>query len=465
LNTKQSSHRKSHLPIRVLKILIFVLASVTFSWGGSLQEVQNKPGSQESRLDNSAKSAIIDWVSEKLNEIYVFPEVAKKIEDKMREKFERAEYDDITDPRQFARALTGDMMSIANDRHMSLRYSPEPSLRAKKLDPEEEKKRLEQIVKGWQYENFGFKKAEILDGNVGYLRFDEFTDAVFGGDTAVAVLNFFSFCDALIIDLRYNGGGHGNMLKLLSSYFFDEDTLLLERYNRKEDKTLQSWTSSYITGRRLDEVDLYILTRKRTFSAAEAFTFGLKILKRATVVGEITGGGAHTVESLRNDDLKMEFRVPDTRAFDPISGDDWEAKGVQPDVECPAEVALEKAYVMALEKIHAKTGPEGNKKQWVAWLIDYIKVKSTPVEVDAGVLQSYEGIFGPARILFENGRLWVIQPGRTEKEPLLAMTEDTFIIDGEPNIRIAFEKNEQGEVIAALGLFFDGSSDRLPKKK
>jgi hypothetical protein len=125
-------------------------------------------------------------------------------------------------------------------------------------------------------------------------------------------------------------------------------------------------------------------------------------------------------------------------------------------------------YNLALfvqEKIQNKTGPEGNKKQWLAWLIDYNKFKSAPADVDAAVLQTYAGSYGPAQILFEKGRLWVIQPGRTEKKPLLAMTEDMFIIDGEPDFHIKFEKNEQGEVIAGLDLFFDGSSHRIPWKK
>ena len=167
----------------------------------------------------------------------------------------------------------------------------------------------------------------------------------------------------------------------------------------------------------------------------------------------------------RNDELKIEFKIPYNRAVNPISGDNWEAKGIQPDVECPAEDALEKAYVLALEKIQEKTGSEGNKKQWLAWLKDYTEVKSAPVDVEAEVLEKYAGIYGPAKILFENGQLCVIQPGRTTKEPLLAMTDDTFIIDGEPEVRIKFEKNKRGDVIAALVLFFDGSSDRVPKKK
>ncbi|MBN1273923.1 MAG: S41 family peptidase [Candidatus Aminicenantes bacterium] len=465
MNKKHSYSWKGRCLIQILGALMIIFVLVSFSWGGFSSAVQEEPESKEFRLEKSTKSAVIDWVSEKLNEIYVFPEVAKKIEEKMREKFKNGEYDDITDPRRFARVLSGDMMRIAHDRHMGLRFSLEPSFRVERLDPEEEKKRLEQKVKSWRYDNFGFKKAERLAGNVAYLRFDEFADSVHGGDTAVAALNFFSFCDALIIDLRYNGGGYGDMVKLLSSYFFDEETLLLERYNRNENKTSQSWTSSYIPGKRLNEVDLYILTRRRTFSAAEAFAFALKNLKRATIVGEKTGGGAHTVESFRNEELKMELRVPNARAMDPKTGKNWEGIGVQPDVECPPEKALDTAYLLALEKIHARTGPGGNLKEWLAWLIDYNKVKSAPVDVGDAVLQSYAGTYGPVRIVFEEGRLWVLQPGRKDKELLLAKTEDTFIIDGDPNIRIRFEKNEQGEVIAALGLFFDGSSDRYAKRK
>ena len=167
----------------------------------------------------------------------------------------------------------------------------------------------------------------------------------------------------------------------------------------------------------------------------------------------------------RNDELKIEFMIPYNRAVNPISGDNWEAKGIDPDVKCPAEEALERTYVLALEKIHEKAAPEGDKKQRLAWLKGYTEVKYAPVDVKTSVLETYAGSYGAVKIVFEEGKLWIIQPGRTQKEPLLAMTEDTFIIDGDPEPRFKFEKNEQGEVIAALVLFFDGSSNRVPKIK
>jgi hypothetical protein len=465
LNKKLKSPSKIHSLILLLGVIICVLPSLTLGWSASIQEDQKAEASQELRLDKNTKSAIVDWICLKMDEIYVFPDVAAKMGEHIKTKLDKGDYDSISDPRAFARRLRNDLVEISHDRHFNVVYAPEPSSRFQRADPEEEKKRIEQRIRQWKYDNYTFKKVERMDGNVGYLRFDGFVDTLYAGDTAVAALQFLKHCDAIIIDLRYNGGGGADMIQLICSYFFEERTHINSWYNRRLDRTDQSWTSTYVPGVKLLDTDLYILTSGRTFSAAEEFIYDLKNLGRATLVGETTGGGGHTVTFERNDDLKIEFKIPNSRAINPISGDNWEAKGIQPNVECPVEKALDKAYVLALEKIHEKTGPEGNKKQWLAWLKDYVEVRSAPVDVEAAILQDYAGAYGPARILFEGGKLWVIQPGRSEKELLLAMTEDTFIIDGEPDFRVKFEKNEQGEVVAAQVLFFDGSSDRVPKKK
>ena len=465
MNTKPRCFREKQDRAFLLGALIIILASLALSWNGSLQEDQGKPGSQEFRLENSTKTAIIDWVCLKMNEIYVFPDVAKKMEEHIRTKLKNGDYDKISSPRDFARQLRSDLVEISHDRHFNVVYAPEPSLRFKRPDPEEEKKREEQRICQLEYANYHFKKVERMDGNVGYLRFDGFADTLYAGDTAVAALQFLKHCDAVIIDLRFNGGGGADMIQLILSYFFKERTHINSWYIRRLDRTDQSWTSTYVPGQKLLDTDLYLLTSRRTFSAAEEFIYDLKNLERATLVGETTGGGGHMVTFERNDELKIEFKIPFNRAINPISGDNWEARGIEPDVKCPPEEAFERTYVLALEKIREKASPEGDKKQWLAWLKGYTEVKYAPVDVETSVLETYTGSYGPAKIVFEEGKLWVIQPGRTQKELLLAMTEDTFIIDGDPEIRIKFEKNEQGEVIAALVLFFDGSSDRVPKIK
>ena len=115
---------KSHLQIQIWGALILILASVTFSWSDSLQEAQKKQSSQESRLENSTKSAIIDWICLKMNEIYVFPDVAKKMEEHIRTKLKNGEYDRISDPRAFARRLRTDLVAISHDRHFNVTYAP-----------------------------------------------------------------------------------------------------------------------------------------------------------------------------------------------------------------------------------------------------------------------------------------------------------------------------------------------------
>ena len=445
-------------------VTLFLVFSFVVPGVLSLQAGQST-GTQPPVLDKALKLKIIDWICLKLDEIYVFPDVAKKMEVFIRNRFSQGEYAKITDIRQFSRTLSKDMVSVSNDRHIAVRYSLNPSLRAQRLDEEEEKKRLELRILNWKLDNFQFKKIEHLEGNIGYLRFDQFADARWGGDTAVAALQLLGYCDALIIDLRYNGGGNSNMIQLILSYFFDEQKHINSFFIPRENKTEQSYTSSYVRGRRLDKVDLYILTSQRTFSAAEEFTYDLKHMERATVIGETTGGGGHTVATERNDELKIEFNVPDTRAINPVTKTNWEGKGVVPHILCPMEEAFDRAYSLALKNLYEKTESKGNKKQWLKWVWEYQQTMIDPQDVHPDILRSYAGSFGPARIVFEEGVLSVIQPGRKNKEPLLAIDETTFIIQGDSNIRIQFEKDTAGNVVAAYGLFSDGTKQRIPKNK
>jgi C-terminal processing protease CtpA/Prc len=163
-------------------------------------------------------------------------------------------------------------------------------------------------------------------------------------------MNFLANVDALIFDLRGNGGGDPKMIAFISTYLFDEPTHLNDLYNRKEDSTTQYWTLPYVPGKRLSGKPVFVLTSKRTFSGAEEFSYNLKNLKRATIIGEVTGGGAHPVSGHRIDDHFM-IGVPFARAVNPISGTNWEGTGVTPDVEVPAAEALDVANEMASEQI------------------------------------------------------------------------------------------------------------------
>jgi C-terminal processing protease CtpA/Prc len=142
------------------------------------------------------------------------------------------------------------------------------------------------------------------------------------------------------------------MVQYVSSYLFDEPTHLNDLYNRKEDSTTQFWTLPYVPGKKLgSKPPVFVLTAARTFSGAEEFTYNLKNLKRATIVGETTGGGAHPVAGHRIDD-HFSIGVPFARAINPISKANWEGAGVEPDVKVPAADALETAKRLAAERLH-----------------------------------------------------------------------------------------------------------------
>jgi len=174
-------------------------------------------------------------------------------------------------------------------------------------------------------------------------------------------MNFLANVDAAIFDLRENGGGDPKMVQTVASYLFDKPTHLNDLYNRKDDKTTQYWTLPYLPGSRLVDQPAYVLTSKRTFSGGEEFCYDLKTQKRATLVGETTGGGAHPVAGHRINDHFM-IGVPDSRPINPVTKIDWEGTGVTPDVSVNAEDALETAEKLATEKIHAANAkPKANE--------------------------------------------------------------------------------------------------------
>jgi len=302
------------------------------------------------KLDAAARQRVLDGVVSSLKEFYIYPETAQKMEEALRARQKRGEYDAVAGGDAFAALLTKDLQEVSPDKHLRVNYSPYklpsddhgPS-------PEEEAMRRKQLERS----NCGFTKVEILPGNIGYLKFNFFADPELCGPTAIAAMNFLSHVNAIIFDLRENGGGEPRMIALISTYLFDKPTHLNDLYNRKEDETTQYWTLPYVPGNRLADTPAFVLTSKRTFSGAEEFSYNLKNLKRATLIGETTGGGAHPVDGHRIDDHFM-IVVPIARAINPVSKTNWEGIGVIPDVPAEASAALDVAVKLATTKVQSK---------------------------------------------------------------------------------------------------------------
>jgi chorismate mutase len=305
----------------------------------------------DSTVDAATRSQVIDALLKQLNDNYVFPETARKIEQAIRARAAEHEYDTVTSAKSFARLLTDHLQAVSHDKHLRVFFSAAtlpPESKRTEPTPEERTKMRD----FFSTMNFGFEKVERLDGNVGYLDLRAFAPPDMAGDTAAAAMNFLANSDALILDLRHNGGGDPAMVALVCSYLFPASSVvhLNDIYRRPDNSTHQWWTLSYVPGTRFADKPVYVLTSKRTFSAAEECTYNLKNLKRALIVGETTGGGAHPGGTRRIGD-HFEVFVPSGRAISPITKTNWEGTGVAPDVAVPADLALKTAHLAALDKV------------------------------------------------------------------------------------------------------------------
>ena len=259
--------------------------------------------------------------------------------------------------KELAKRLTKDIRLVNEDKHLTVIFNPKRVSQIKEIELEPDSNDGDlpsEMLDFMRKENYGFKEIKILDGNIGYLDLRVFEETRWAGDTAVAAMNFLANTDSIIIDLRNNGGGAPSMIQLISSYFFEGDPVHLnDFYWRESNKTTQTWTLPYISGERDAEKDLYILTGEKTFSAAEEFTYNLKHLERATIVGQRTGGGAHPggLEVVTDEFLVW---TPSGRAINPITGTNWEGVGVTPDVEVSEKNALSKAIELAITKTSKK---------------------------------------------------------------------------------------------------------------
>ena len=292
------------------------------------------------RFDAPARAKVIDRAIALLDSFYVFPDVAKRMGDSLRARNARGAYDSYANAISFSVKLNDDVRELSRDKHMRVNYSARPlpprPATPRPPSPEDSARMRSQM----DAMNCGFVKVEQLEGNVGYVKFNGFFDVGACGPTASAAMSFVAGTRALIIDLRENGGGSPAMVAYVSSYLFSTRTHLNDLWERSSGKTEEYWTRDDIPGRRFGgEKPVYVLTSAQTFSGAEEFSYNLKSLKRATIVGETTGGGAHPVMGQRIDEHFM-IGVPFARAINPITRTNWEGVGVEPDIKVPAADAL-----------------------------------------------------------------------------------------------------------------------------
>jgi tetratricopeptide (TPR) repeat protein len=326
-------------PIPLLTLLI-----ISAPMALSCQEV---PKAEVKVLDREAKAKVVEAISKALIDEYVFLEVAEKCATEIRTKLDAGTFDGITEKTAFANALTDALQAISKDKHLRVRERRAAPQGAEAAPPNPGMQNFLQ-KQAFAARNNGFSKVEILEGNIGYVEIQGWAPAASARETASATLKFLSQVDALIVDERHNGGGSPDGIQYFTSFFFDKPTHLNSLYYRKANLTHDFWTLEQVDGKKLVDVPLFVLTSNYTFSGGEEFAYNLKTRKRATLVGEVTGGGANPGD-IRPLPMGLAIFLPGGRAINPITKTNWEGVGVQPDIAVKAEAALD----VALEKAKA----------------------------------------------------------------------------------------------------------------
>ncbi|UCE40785.1 MAG: S41 family peptidase [Candidatus Aminicenantes bacterium] len=444
----------------IILLLLFFLAVISFPVLAQKKEADEK----RITLDEEMRAKVVERVGQLMRDNYIFKESAEKMAEKLDTQLEERKYNKMDDVFEFSQALTQDLRSVSKDRHIRVTYNPERvrSIRASRSKSEEERERERRAnIERQRQQNFGFKKIELLEGNIGYLDLRYFSGSSQAGETIVAAMNFLANANAVIIDLCNNGGGSPYTIQIISSYFLEAYTHLNSFEWRGGDSLEQFWTLQYVPGKKMYDTDLYILTSPRTFSAAEEFTYNMKNLKRATLVGETTGGGAHPGGDRIVNDYFLVW-VPSGRAINPISKTNWEGEGITPHISVPQDQALDKAHSVALEKLLEKTEDEGKKRQ-LMWALDGIEAKTEPATVDQEILKKYVGNFTRGEVSLKEGELF-IQAGPRQFR-MIPLSEAYFVLDGEPSIRVEFIFSDETKEYEIIGHFPDGRKEIVKRVK
>lgn len=309
-------------------------------------------------IDAATRKRMVEIAIAKLMARYIFPEKVPAIAKVLRGKLSTGAYDRIDDPKAFAEAVTADVQTVAHDKHMRLFWSAKaqpPRTAAGQPDPAE----LQRFQRIEADLNFDMPRVEVLDGNIGYLKMNGFDEAERAGPVFAAAMAFLKRTDAIIFDMRENHGGDPHMVSFAVSYLFPVDTLIITFHSR-DGPDQQMWSLPDVPGGRWSiDKPVYVLTSGRTGSGGEEFAYDIQQLKRGTIVGGTSWGGANPGEVVPLD-AHFAIFIPQGAPMNPISKTNWEGVGVKPDVPVDPATALDVAWRMAMEKLIA--GAEGERR-------------------------------------------------------------------------------------------------------
>lgn len=412
----------------------------------------------------AARASELDRIAALIAAHYVFADKAAAIAAEVRGLKDDPELSGAADRATWAAALTRRL--APRDAHFSVTWAPGGAasaapLMAARQDPEAAERQM-------AASNYGFDAVERLPGNIGYVRlayFASFDRTLIGDKTpaarraAEAALALIATTDAVIFDLRGNGGGSPDMIDLLLAPFLGDKPVLLNRFIQRQGAPIDFTTVTNFEGLRRPATPIYVLTSGRTASAAEEFAYDVQTQKRGVIVGETTYGGADPGGAFDAGDGFSVF-ISTGAAVNPITGRNWEGVGVKPDVAAPADEALARAQALALGQVLQKNASRAPVE--ARWTLERLNAVAAGVRVDPAHAGDYVGDFSGRAIALEDGQL-IYRRARFTPQPLIALGQDVFALAASPTIRLSFDRAPDGKVAALVIGGVDGESARYPR--
>ena len=413
------------------------------------------------KLTEEEKSNVLGGLIHNLEKIYPFPEVSEKTVIELRRQISIGFYNEYNSPIEFATQVTNHLEDFSNDKHLDLIYNPNlaKALLEEPISDGSIFTREEAKIEVWN--NFGFKELSILDGNVGYLNLSVFFATSYAGKIADLSINYFSNCNALIIDLRQNGGGWDEMVNYLLGYLIDTSEPLLLKISRStlDSSYYSAIVPNYIPGQKLTGIPVYILTSPSTASAAEAFTSRLKYFnKNVTIVGKKTKGAENPVNHIALNE-NFVLQIPSWKMIYSSNPEVWEGVGITPDIEVETKDAKKTAHLMALEKLISITDDKVALDKY-QWALDGLGASYE--NVDNNTIKKFVGNYDKIKIIYKDSKLYYQYEERPVTQ-LIPISDNYFIVEGVDYFRIKFVMADS--TIVMKQLFTYGVEREISKNK
>ncbi len=418
------------------------------------------------QIDKEQKVVVIEKVLELIKVNYIFPEKFDQIEREINNKLNKNEYDIFNNPQEFLNQLNQDLQTAAQDRHLKISFNPQlvsQIIEDSKKEENEPTDYTPELLSWIKFENYGMRKVERMDGNIGYLKFDQFTDLQLAKEIITGVMNFICSSSAIILDLRDNGGGDADASEFFINYFFPDGEKLGDVKFRKDSQSKEIIIKHEPSIQKISEnVPVYILVSNKTASAAEAVSYILQQFKRAIVIGEPTSGKANPGELFAVNDF-LYMMIPTGYVTVLPTGTNWEGSGVIPDIKIDPLLALPEAVEEICSILEKQDTNEDHRilYRWISEQYEAQQNQQFPSEqYIKNIIGNYEN---DRKIIFENGIVYCIS-STGFKRRLTYMGNQTFMMEGRDDYRLRFQDNKKIADYYDV-LWYDGTSDKVNRSR